>query len=121
MTIELTNETKRTFGGRTLKQGQHVLARMLLSFTDTNDNPLPDETRECEAYVSRIENDIPLFIAINPYTDKIIAIRQMRMRFAESKEKLTTWTWTWLPEEANPELKCASSGHHAPHFDSPVS
>lgn len=95
MTIELSKETARTFAGRTLKQGEHVLALMILSFTDLDGNQLPDETRECEAYCSRIENDIPLFIAINPYKDKIIAIRQMRMLFVESKDRLTTWTWTW--------------------------
>jgi hypothetical protein len=99
MSIQLSKETTRKFAGRTLKQGEHVLARMLLSFTDLDGNQLPDETRECEAYVSRIENDIPLFIAINPYKDKVIAIRQMRMLFVESKNMLVTWTWTWPEAE----------------------
>jgi hypothetical protein len=98
--VELSNETKQQFGGRTLKQGQHVRARMLLSFQDQDGNDLPDEICNCEAYVSRIENDVPSFIAVNPYKDKVITIRQMGMRFVSSADELVCWTWTWLPEQA---------------------
>lgn len=99
MTIALSNETKQTFSGRTLKLGEHVVARMELSFTDANGNALPDEIRDCEAYVSRIENDRPSFIAINPYKDRSIAIRQMGLNFVEPGRYLSLWDWTW-PESS---------------------
>lgn len=106
MTIELSEETKQKFGGRTLKRGgrtlkrgDHVLARMRLSFTDRNGNDLPDQIGNFEAYVSRIENDVPSFIAINPYDDRVMEIRQMSMPFVESEDVLTlsSWTWLWVP------------------------
>lgn len=99
MAIELTSETRQTFGGRILKQGQHVKARMSLNSTDEKGEDWREEERECEAYVSRIENDVPLFIAINPYENRTLAIRQMGMRFVEPGEPLPLWTWTWLPED----------------------
>jgi hypothetical protein len=105
--IQLSEETTQQFAGRTLKRGQHVLAFMTLSFIDLDGNQLPDETGTCEAYVSRIENDVPSFIAINPYTDKVIAIRQMGMPFAPSKDVLKLWSWTW-PDEMPPSVTAAS-------------
>jgi hypothetical protein len=99
MAIELTNETRQTFGGRVLKQGQRVKARMSLNSADENGEDWREEERECEAYVSRIENDVPLFIAINPYKNRTLAIRQMGMRFVEPGKPLPLWSWTWLPED----------------------
>jgi hypothetical protein len=106
-TIELQNETTQQFAGRTLKRGQRVLAFMTLSFIDLDGNQLPDETGTCVAYVSRIENDEPSFIAENPYKDKVIAIRQMRMPFAPSKDVLKLWSWTW-PDEMPPSVTATS-------------
>lgn len=102
MTIELSKETKQTYAGRTLKQGERVVARMQLSFTDMDGNLLPDEIRDCEAYVSRIENDRPSFVAINPYKDKVVAIRQMGLNFVEPNRHLSLWDWTW-PESVEPK------------------
>lgn len=96
MTVELSKETKQTFAGRTLKIGDRVLARMVLSFQDTEGNDLPDEIRNCEARVSRIANDIPSFIAENPYSDRVMSIRQIQMPFVQSEDELKLWTWTWL-------------------------
>ena len=99
MAIELTDETKQTFAGRTLKRGQHVKVRMILSSSNENGEDWRDEDGECEAYVSRIENDTPLFIAINPYETRTLVIRQMGMRFVAPGEMLPLWSWTWLPDE----------------------
>lgn len=96
MTIELSEETKQKFGGRILKRGERVRARMLLSFSDKEGNSLPDEMRDCEAVVSRIENDVPSFVAINPYNDKVMEIRQVTIPFAPSNDVLKLWSWTWL-------------------------
>ena len=95
--MTLQEETKQTFGGRTLKQGQHVLAKMIIRFSDSEGNALPDETSIVEAYVSRIENDRPSFIAL-PTQDpnKIQEIAQVSMPFVKSKDDLVLWSWTWL-------------------------
>lgn len=104
--IEMSEETKQTFGGRTLTRGQHVLAKMELGFADLAGNRLPDEIRICMARVSRIANDKqPSFIALNVDKDKSQAIRQMQMRFVESEADLELWTWTW-PDPTNPLPEC---------------
>ena len=105
--MEMSEETKQTFGGRTLKRGAHVLAKMELGFMDLADNRLPDETRICMARVSRIDiqGDKPYFIALNVDKDKSQAIRQMQMRFVESEAELELWTWTW-PDPKNPLPEC---------------
>jgi hypothetical protein len=98
MAIELTNETKQTFGGRTLKQGQHVRAHMLVSTLNSEGFDPRDDDRICEAYVSRIENDIPCFIAVHDYPNRSLVMRQMKMRFVASANNMELWTWTWLDE-----------------------
>lgn len=92
--IKTTKETERTFNGKTLKVGDRVLARMRISFTDLSGNRLPDEILH-EAKVSRIENDEPSFVAVNPYDDKSMELRQFSMPFVQSKDELTLWSWTW--------------------------
>lgn len=37
-----------------------------------------------------------MFVAVNPYDNKTLEIRQMSMPFVPSVDDLFLWSWTWL-------------------------
>lgn len=92
-----STESKQTFGGRKIKVGDRVVAKMVLKFLDRDGKSLPDYVGECEATCSRIDDDNPSFLAVHPDKDdkRSLELRQVGMQFVESREVLRLWTWTW--------------------------
>lgn len=92
----LSEQSIQRFGGRTIKIGDRVLARMVLKFEDPDGNELPSYVGECGAVCSRIDDDAPSFTAENPMENGVaIMIQQVRMPFVPTQDDLRLWSWTW--------------------------